>query len=109
MTKEIYQSEIITLPENVVTGLSEELREKGFAVWPNPANDLIFLEVNQPVSKDTKVTVFDQLGRIVYTTQILVGESKVEMQSHDWTPGIYYIQTEFNGRPIQKRILVQHN
>jgi Secretion system C-terminal sorting domain/Bacterial Ig-like domain len=107
-TKLIYQADIIQVNENIITSLSEELDSNGFAIWPNPANDIISLQVNRAVNKDKKVTVFDQLGKIVYSTHILVGESKVEMNSQNWNPGIYYIQTEHNGELIQSRILVQH-
>ena len=109
VSKEIYQSEIITPTINVVTALEEELIANSVALYPNPANERIILQLSEAVSKDTRVDVYDQLGQMVYSTSLNIGEDRIELDSKQWTPGIFYIQTELNGAPIQKRIMVQHH
>jgi len=108
LSREIYQADVKTFDTDIVTSLGEELSSNGFAAWPNPANDIITLQVNQRVNKDTKVSIYNQLGKVILRTQIAVGEDKVVIPSQNWTPGIYFILTENNGVPIQKRILIQH-
>jgi len=52
--------------------------------------------------------VYDQLGQLTFSTTISMGNKQIELATGQWTRGIYYIQTEMNGAPIRKRIMVQH-
>ncbi len=108
VTREIYQTEIITPTVDAVLALDKELEDNGFAAYPNPAHSHITLTFKQVVLKDTKVAIYDQIGQLIYTTVLVKGNSQVELATVNWTPGIYYIQTTLDGAPVHKRIMVQH-
>ncbi len=107
-SKLVYQTEIIEPNLSTITGIEEQLDLYGFASYPNPANEELTFKFKNAVIKDTKIKVYDQLGQLTYTTTLVKGNSQIELATVSWTPGIYYIQTELNGEPIQKRIIVQH-
>ena len=104
----VYQTEIIEPTLNTVTGIEEELDLYGFAAYPNPANAYLTFKIKQEVLTDTKVEVYDQLGQLIYTTTLPKGRNQLEIKTVEWTSGIYYIQSELDGAPIRKRIMVQH-
>ncbi|MCF6351661.1 MAG: T9SS type A sorting domain-containing protein, partial [Cyclobacteriaceae bacterium] len=104
----IYQTEIIEPTINTVLGIDEELDLFGFASYPNPADAFVTFKIKQAALSSTKIDVYNQLGQLTHTAVLQKGSKQIELSTQKWTSGIYYIQTELNGAPIRKRIMVQH-
>ena len=107
-SKEIYQAEVITPTIGTVTGIEDNLNEAGITVYPNPSNNYFTLELGKDVDVDTDVHIFNQVGQVIHSSQIQIGNKSVQINSSLWVPGIYYVQTEFDGEPLRKRIIIQH-
>ena len=108
LSRLVYQTEIIEPTINTILGIEEELDLFGFASYPNPADTYLTFKVKNGVLKETTIVVYDQLGQQVKSTTMKIGSRQVEIQTGEWIPGMYYLQTEIKGKPIRKRIVVQH-
>ena len=107
-SKEIYQATVITPAISTVTGIDDELEKRSIAVYPNPSNTYFTLQLGKEVEDDKQVRIFNQLGQVMHTTQIQRGSDHVQINSAQWNPGIYYVQTELDGEPIRERVVIQH-
>ena len=61
-------------------------------VWPNPASEEAWLELSLPVPMETRIELFDLLGRRVRTTQSGVleeGSHRLPVDLNGLPPGIY--------------------
>lgn len=69
-------------------GLVEELEFKAFEVFPNPANDILFLE--NYLNKNIAVQVMNTEGRLIRTINIeAFGTAQINIQELD--PGLYIL------------------
>lgn len=59
-------------------------------VYPNPATDLITVELNTDRSDNASLTVTDITGKVVYMSEIT--SDKVEIRSGDFAPGVYIVK-----------------
>ena len=82
---------IITPDENYV-GISEN-DLKRFTVFPNPANDVIHIELNSELSKIESVYVIDIFGKIIHEfRKNEITNSVLTFNIETIPPGIYFIK-----------------
>lgn len=76
-----------------------------FAVYPNPAKDMINIEWGNASEETANVTITDVTGKTVYTTQVKMN-GKTTIQLNDVQPGLYILNvaTDFSSN-TQKLIL----
>lgn len=91
-------------------GFDQQLNgEKDFALYPNPANDVINLHFGQRLEGESTIRIVDFNGRLV--SEQLVGEvnSKVLTLETALLPaGIYYVEVQNGSELIRERISVVH-
>lgn len=79
-----------------------------FAIFPNPAEDLVSIELKQYLGKDIHIVIKDQLGRTMYEEQV----SNLAIPVHpisliDFDNGLYIIQVQTTGRKmVAKKLIV---
>jgi hypothetical protein len=111
-TKEILQSEIF---ENVsdpppVTGITEVTTLEHIAVYPNPADQEIKIELPSPASQRIRLQIASQVGVVTNIGTIEPGEQSKELTTKDLAGGIYILHMETpSGQIARKKILVVHN
>lgn len=77
----------------------------GFEVYPNPATNKIFVEFTPERSRLIKAQVINQLGKIVYSTELQAfadANQKLEIKTSGWPAGIYLIMLD-NGSTISSK------
>jgi hypothetical protein len=93
-TGEILQAAVDT--SDFQTGLNDELTGRGpgnrFIVFPNPASDQIFIRFDEPVAKQVKIEMYNNLGGLIYSGNIYRGENEIEIPAGDCADGIYIIR-----------------
>jgi hypothetical protein len=72
-----------------------------FKTYPNPAIDMLIIEVNA----DAIVEVFDLTGKRVKRIKAYHGENKIDIS--DWFSGIYILRTSVENEIISKRVIVE--
>jgi hypothetical protein len=76
-------------------------------VFPNPAEDKIFLEFGEGYNDEATVRLFDINGRAMKEWEIEAGNDPVELQLDGLRSGQYLIWIASKGKaPVSKRIVV---
>ncbi|MCW5898722.1 MAG: DUF4397 domain-containing protein [Flavobacteriales bacterium] len=70
----------------------------GLQVWPNPANDRLFIDLDATASAQARIELTDSRGRIVRTVDgsIARGDSRVEMDVNGLANGTYILRVLAN-------------
>ncbi|MEZ5058820.1 MAG: T9SS type A sorting domain-containing protein [Saprospiraceae bacterium] len=81
-------------------------------VFPNPIRQGVneaFLPIKSPKNLDINLSLFDQLGRVVYRQSylLLTGENLIRFNVEDLSPGITFIQIEAEGNLATYKLMVQ--
>ncbi|AUS04908.1 T9SS type A sorting domain-containing protein [Pseudotamlana carrageenivorans] len=85
------------------TGLSvEEAAANGFAIYPNPASDI--LNIKSKNLQISAVSIYDLLGKSVYKNNQFSG-SIIDLSS--FNKGVYFLKIEASGRTFSKKLVVQ--
>lgn len=79
-------------------GIAEIASEKTFLVYPNPANDLIYIENS---GNSAKMEIRNSLGQLIFE-DTLSGQTSVNTSA--WAAGIYFIRLGAFGQ----KIIVRH-
>jgi len=89
--------------EEFITYLKgEENLANPFTVYPNPASNLVTIELNNGNPTDSRITIYDMQGKLILDKNVT--ESPVELNIKAFKPGIYKIV--LNGESTQSKSLV---
>lgn len=80
-----------------------DVSEDAFAIYPNPFDDWIDVEVGS-LCRDGDITVFDALGRL-YEIVVLRGGDRGSFQTNEWPSGQYVFRYECFGDIIHGKAI----
>ncbi len=89
----------------VLTGISEEKLGNSVNIYPNPANEQLYIDLGE--IKGEKVSLIDITGKTIYSSAI-VGKQKVNIPLQDYDNGIYFVNIESNNQSITYKVVVLH-
>jgi PKD repeat protein len=95
----------ITKPLLIIAQGTTSLSDQ-WVVYPNPANDEIWLATNGMIRGEIKL--FDATGRMVQNPRIELQESKVKISSQNLSNGIYWIEWKNNKERKSTKVVIQH-
>lgn len=76
-------------------------------VYPNPANDLINVNVMAIAEGNGTISVYDLTGKNVMNVNAFMsrGENKTQLDLSSLTNGVYFVQCKFNGSNLTTKIV----
>ena len=80
---------------------------EGFAVYPNPFEDYTYVTFNMEESVNVDLTVYNIIGEVVYSAShnnLSVGSQKLEINTQDFTPGVYFVNIVIGDKVYTKKI-----
>jgi PKD repeat protein len=82
------------------TAISEQGREIGLKLYPNPANDFAHLQFAGQGNSMANVVLINSLGQDIYNKEIRVtpGLNRVEIPLGQVKPGIYFVKLLMDGK-----------
>jgi hypothetical protein len=89
-----------TIPQTFIvdacTGIHSPDGTTGISVYPNPANNLVTVELQLGSSQETEINMFNMLGQIVYASNAneSAGVSKVNIATGSLPRGVYLLQVK---------------
>ncbi|MEJ0030758.1 MAG: T9SS type A sorting domain-containing protein [Bacteroidota bacterium] len=89
------------------TGLEIATIEQ-IAVYPNPADHLVNIELPEPTKTGVEIHVFDQVGRSVGQASIGIGQQSTSLDTSNLAATLYFIQLKENGGYTTRKLLVTH-
>lgn len=110
--KEVYQAAIIKPvggSPSVVTGTEDPEYAEHVQLYPNPANQVVNIQLPAAVTKPTPVTMIDAFGRIIYESVFQTGEKTKTVSTTSFADGIYMLQLAApQGSKVVKKVMVTH-
>lgn len=86
---------------NYTVGINELNQTPSFSMFPNPANDLVSIQLNN--SKNGTVKIVDLVGNVIYSESI---SSSKTLNTSEFKNGIYFVTIESEGSKMTSRKLV---
>jgi len=73
-----------------------------FRLFPNPANDVVWVAASLPVRADTRVALFSSAGQMIQETFLPIGAERLQLQTGSLPRGMYFVQV---GAAVRKVVL----
>ena len=97
-----------TTPYTPTTSISEnELNQLNISVFPNPANDLLVIQVGNLVKYDLEVQLFDITGKLINKSRINTGSTIAYFDTQTLYDGIYIIKVSNGEMQTTKKIIIK--
>jgi len=77
----------------------------GGVLYPNPARDLLNVELGEETTSDTKVTVVNSHGVIVIEKSLQSNEASLDLNVENLTSGVYFVQIITEGTTLVKKFI----
>jgi hypothetical protein len=81
-----------------VSSITSNNAIKGLSVYPNPAQDELFIQASAEWSTQT-VRIFDMTSRQVFE-QVLHSQEAIKLPVAQWPKGVYMLQTNFSTQKL---------
>lgn len=88
----------------VPTGM-QELDRYDLSIYPNPAHDILTIELPSSAEPVTQAIIYNSLGQIVMSREIKAGSGQVDISP--LSPGVYFIEVFLNDRIARARLVKQ--
>jgi len=95
-----------------VVGINENISSAySLSIFPNPTSTNSTIAYHLEKKADTKITVMDVLGKVVYT-QATAGQSEgdytvsISKQSQNLRNGIYFVRLSVGDQSITKKLII---
>lgn len=73
-----------------------------FQIFPNPANDVVWLATDVPVREDVRVALLNSAGQLVQEAVLFAGAERLSLRTGDLPRGLYFVQA---GAAVRKVVL----
>jgi YHYH protein/Secretion system C-terminal sorting domain len=106
-------AKVTTVSEATTTytanGISEmALDEMPIKVFPNPANDIIVVQVGSLVTENIKVTIHDMTGRLISTSNINAGATLTYLDTRTLYAGQYVVTMTSGTKSHSEKVVISH-
>ncbi len=100
-------SESTTIYNPTTTIDENKLKESEIIIFPNPATDLIAVQIDGLVTNDFKVEMFDMSGRLIQTKNLLAGQTIAYFDVQTIYEGLYIIKVSSGKFSYSKEIVIK--
>lgn len=100
-------TEPVTVYTSVQTGIDPALLEN-ISIFPNPATDLIALQVTGMIRTAIELELYDATGRLVSTGKILPGQTIAYFDTQTLHNGVYQLAIRSSDTRLTRQIVVTH-
>jgi hypothetical protein len=93
------------------TGISNaNLEEYKISIYPNPASELIAIQIGSLVKEDVSIQLIDASGKVVDQTVVKKGSSIAYFDIQTVYSGIYFVQFSLqNGEKLTEKVIVKRD
>lgn len=75
------------------------------SVYPNPASGQLYLKINEAISQNTKLLIYNNLGQFVLSISTNALSNEGAFDIHSLNNGLYFLKMEGRDTPIAKFIV----
>ena len=79
-------------------------------IYPNPASEKVFVNLNNSINTDVKIVIYDITGKIVYSKNktFNTNRSQININTGSLKNGLYFIKTEYNNKIFVNKLIIKH-
>ncbi len=91
------------------TGIVDEKEHTAFSIYPNPADDEVFVQFSGEVSGSVTIEVIDNLGHLVSSVPYQQGENATDqilINTSKLTAGLYFINLVMEDEMVSKKLMI---
>lgn len=90
------------------TGIEDQKNSMFLNVYPNPAENEFFVEYNSPEQEEYLITIFDVIGKTVYSQRLTTskGMNKTKIDCSTFENGLYFLKLTGGAFDHTKKIIV---
>lgn len=93
----------------LIIGIDDLSSNMNVSLYPNPAQDQFFIEVNLPAEQDVAIEIYSVSGQLIQTlTDRKVVAAKYAMNMGAEASGIYYAKIKVEGSTAIRRFVISH-
>jgi hypothetical protein len=98
---------VSNIPESQALLLSNQEKIQNTRIFPNPANNVAKLEVEQPFNTSTIIELYSSAGVKVLQTKANQGETAIQIDVSGIASGLYYAKYQHQGQSITLPLVIQ--
>jgi len=83
-----------------------EINQVGITIIPNPASDLIAVQIQDLITSDLKITLFDINGKSIKSKKIKAGSTIAYFNTETFYDGVYLLNISSENYSITKRVII---
>lgn len=88
-------------------GTSEAAQKIGFALFPNPATDVVTLAFERPVAADTRIHVFNVGGQMLRAATLGAGSDRLQIPLGQLPEGVYMVSVQNSAGTGVRKLVVR--
>lgn len=79
-------------------------------IYPNPAENMITLDIGLAQEGETEILVTNTLGNVVLTQKLKLneGSQQVPINCSQWAVGLYFVRLKVHDQMLTERIVINH-
>ena len=74
-----------------------------FKIYPNPAEQFIFVEANGMQNEKVTLKIFDALGRLIFNSSMEEEKKKIDLT--EFSPGIFLLHVRYGDSLLVKQFV----
>lgn len=88
-----------------VTSVEDASPKYRFRLYPNPAEEVIFIEYNSDYNNSSKISIYDIGGRLIFSKSGINQAERIDISS--FNKGLYFIKLENASQTIVEKFIVK--
>jgi hypothetical protein len=99
-------TDIFLIKLSTITGIDElNSWQNDIAVFPNPASNIVQVQLPEKNSGDGKILLYNNLGQLKLDTEIVDGTNQHSIQIDKLPQGMYYMHIQSNSKTYVRKII----
>ena len=83
------------------------MKIESIKIVPNPATDLIAIQMNGLVKNDLKIDLYDVSGKLIKSAKVIAGQSIAYFDVQDVYNGTYFVKITDGSNSVSKSIIIK--
>jgi len=85
----------------------KDVKDTDFAMYPNPAKDIVNLKFKQPQNNSITVKAYNIQGKLVLSSNLQLLNNSSELDVSELTTGLYFLKIMDGERSITKKLIIK--
>ncbi len=93
-----------------LTGTNERIEQATFTMYPNPVDDLAYINFNMDKSDEVSLHIYNSSGEIIYQSGMMkygVGNYTLTVDGSSWGKGVYFVKLLIGDKTYTRKMVTK--